>query len=513
VDVPSLMRQAVRFFGDRTAVIAEDRSLTFSDAWRRGLQLANWLLDHGVRPGDRVASVEDNNIGAADVMIGCAVAGVVRVPLYARNSREAHRHMLDHTGTKVVFADMAYGPAVAGLDESIASLQHVVVRDDGYEKWLAGQSDTDPGITVDPDDLCIIRHSAGTTGRPHGVGYSHRDWLVTGRNFYYRLPNLDQGSVVGHAAPVSHGSGYLFLPAWLNGCVNVLFGGFDPQNVLRQMQAYRVSHMFAAPSIVAALAAFPGADTRDWSALRCILVGGGPITDATARAGRRIFGDVLYQIFGQTEATTIAVMTPQEWFGDVEGSIPMRAAGRVLPFTQLQIRDSDGRTVLPAGSEGEIYAKVEGQLREFWDEPELTRTRLVDGWVRTGDIGLLDRNGYLYILDRAQDLIVSGGFNIWPAELETVIADHPDVLDVAVFGVPHDRWGETPMAICQVRTGSGVTEDEVIALVAERLGSYKKPGIVRLTADPLPKSPTGKLQRKVLREPFWIGRDVRVGGA
>jgi acyl-CoA synthetase (AMP-forming)/AMP-acid ligase II len=512
MDVPSLMRQAAGFYGDRPAIITDDRTLTFTEAWRRGVQLANWLIAAGVEPGDRVASVEDNNVGAADMMIACAVAGAVRVPLYARNSREAHAHMLARTQTKVVFADPAYGPGVSGLDDELPDLDRVVVRDAGYDSWLAAQSDVDPMVSVTPDSTCVIRHSAGTTGRPHGVGYSHRDWLVTGRNFYYRLPNLERGSVVGHAAPVSHGSGYLFLPAWLHGCANVLFGAFEPLSVLRQMGTYRVSHMFAAPSILAALAAVSGVDERDWSSLSCILVGGGPITDATARAGRRAFGDVLYQIFGQTEATTLSVMTPAEWFADVDGSTPMRSAGKVLPFTRLEIRDAAG-VPLPIGSEGEIFAQVEGQLREFWDEPELTATRLIDGWVRTGDIGRVDANGYLYVLDRAEDLIVSGGFNIWPAELETVIADHPEVVDVAVFGIPHEKWGETPLALCSVEPDAKVTSEDIVALVVQRLGSYKKPTVVEFTTEPLPKSPTGKLQRKVLREPYWADREIRVGGA
>ncbi|WP_020500841.1 class I adenylate-forming enzyme family protein [Sciscionella marina] len=512
MDVPSLMRQAVDFYSDRPAIMTVDRAFTFEEAWQRGVQLANWLIETGVSPGDRVASVEDNNIGAADMMIGCAIAGAARVPLYARNSREAHAHMLTRTDTKVVFADPAYGPSVSGLEDEIPSLQHVVIRGTDYDSWLASQSAKDPMVPVDPDSTCVIRHSAGTTGHPHGVGYSHRDWLVTCRNFYYRLPNLERDSVVGHAAPVSHGSGYLFLPAWLHGCTNVLFGAFEPQSVLQQMESYRVSHMFAAPSIVAALAAVPDVGRRDWSSLRCILVGGGPITDATAYAGRDAFGEVLYQIFGQTEAATLTEMTPAEWFGTVEGSTPMRAAGKILPFTRLEIRDAEG-TALPIGSEGEIYAQVEGQLRAFWNEPELTASRLIDGWVRTGDIGRLDDNGYLYVLDRAEDLIVSGGFNIWPAELETAIADQPEILDVAVFGVPHEKWGETPLALCSVEPDAKVTAEDIVALVAQRLGSYKKPAVVEFTTEPLPKSPTGKLQRKVLREPYWADREARVGGA
>lgn len=512
MDVSSLMRQSVQFHRDRVAILTEDRSLTFAQAWDRGVRLANGLRALGVQPGDRVASVEDNNLGAADLFLGAAIAGAVRVPLYARNARRSHVEMVEQTQAKVVLTDVGYADGVVGLDEELPDVAAVLVRDEGYEDWLAAQSDVDPELPVGPDDWYIIRHSAGTTGRSKGVGYTQHDWLVNCRNWYYRLPNLTLDSVVGHAGPISHASGYLFLPAWLHGSTNLLFGAFEAPKVLDLVQRHRVTHMFAPPSMVSALAAEPSAAHGDWSALQCLLIGGAPITDATANAGRAVFGHVLYQVFGQTEAVPLTIMTPDEWFSEVPGSTPMRAAGRVLPFARIQIRDTTTGEVLPLGSEGEIYAQVEAQMRGFWGDDELTKTRLIDGWIRTADIGRIDDNGYLYVLDRADDMIVSGGFNIWPAELETVIADLPGVAEVAVFGIPHERWGETPMAVCRLENGASVTAEEVVELVKVRLGSFKKPGRVDFTDDPLPKSVVGKLQRKVLREPHWAGHERRVGG-
>ncbi|MGQ0466280.1 MAG: class I adenylate-forming enzyme family protein [Sporichthyaceae bacterium] len=509
MDVPTMMRQAALLNRDRTAMIYEDRTLTFGEMWLRGVRMANALIDLGIRPGDRVAGLEDNNIGAADLFLGAAIAGAVRVPLYARNSAQAHLHMVSQTGTSVVLSDAAYADTVVDLPTGTDCVRHVVVRDENYEKWLAGQSATDPKLAVDSDDWYVIRHSAGTTGKPKGIGYTHHDWLVNCRNWFHRLPNLEWDSVVGHAGPISHASGYLFLPAWLHGSTNLLFGAFDADRVLDLMARHEVTHMFAPPSMVAMLTASPLAATADLSALQCILVGGAPITDATANAAHETFGDVLYQIFGQTEAVPLTVMTPQEWFGSYPGSNPMRAAGRVLPFARIEVRDEDG-AVLPLGAEGELWAQVEGQMREFWGDPEMTTTRLVDGWVRTRDIGRIDENGFVYILDRADDMIVSGGFNIWPAELETIIDDHPEVIEVAVFAVPHEKWGETPMAMCRVAEGARVTAEEIVELVRERAGSYKKPGRVEFTTEPLPKNVVGKLLRKALRDRYGGGN---VGGA
>jgi acyl-CoA synthetase (AMP-forming)/AMP-acid ligase II len=288
MDVPSLMRQALSFNRERTAVITEQGPLTYAAMWTRGVRLANALRDLGVRPGDRVASVEDNNLGAADLFVGAAIAGAVRVPLYARNSAESHGHMVQQTGATVVLADQAYAGSVADLATRVDCVQHVLVRDDGYEDWLAAQDDTDPLAEVGPDDWYVIRHSAGTTGRPKGVGYTQHDWLVNCRNWFYRLPNLNWGSVVGHAGPISHASGYLFLPAWLHGSTNLLFGSFDAVKVLTMLERHAVTHMFVPPSMVQMLAADPSATERDFSALQCLLVGGAPITDATASAGRKV---------------------------------------------------------------------------------------------------------------------------------------------------------------------------------------------------------------------------------
>lgn len=512
MNVTTLMRQAARLNRNQTAVITEDRTLTFAEAWDRGVRVANGLRRLGVQPGDRVASLEENNLGCVDLVLGAAIAGAVRVPLYARNSAQAHRHMIEGTGCKVLFADAALAGPDSGLQDKLGGLQHVQIRDDGYESWLAAQDATDPMLEISDDEWYIIRHSGGTTGKPKGIGYTHDDWVLNCRNWAYVLDRISRFSVVGHAGPISHGSGYLFLPGWLGGAANLVFGAFEPGKVLDMMRTYGVSHMFASPSLLAALARHPRATESAWPRLRSILIAGAPITDATALLGRKVFGDCLYQVFGQTEAVPITGMGPDEWFADIKGSTPLRSGGRVYPFAQVKICDAEGNE-LPIGAEGEIVAKVEGQMRGYWGDEALTRTRLIDGWVYTHDIGRMDENGFLYVMDRADDMIVSGGFNIWPAELETVLADHPAVIEAAVFGIPHERWGETPMAVVTVADVGAVTAEELIELCRERLGSYKKPSAVRITTEPLPKSVVGKLLRKQLREPYWAGHERRVSGA
>ena len=516
MDVRGLMRQSAELNARRLAVVHGDTRLTYDEAWQRGLRMANALLEAGLEPGDRVGVLEDNAIEAQDFFAGAAAAGLVRVPLYPRNAPESHHHMLGHTGCAAVVVSAAYAEDMRNVQDGLPDLKNIIVRDEGYEDWLASFANTDPDVAIDPYDWYIIRHTGGTTGLPKGVAYTHRSWLAAGRDWFYNFPPMQVGDPCLHVGPISHGSGYLYTPTWLSGGVNVLLDRFDVEETLEVMESEGISYMFAVPAMLNALARHPTATDRNWSKLKVIQIGGAPITDDTALLGRDVFGMVLYQGYGQTEALPVCMMGPEEWFSEVEGSTPLRSAGRALPFAYLQIRDADDpETVLPLGEEGEIAIQCDGQMLGFWENAEASAERLsADGFVLTGDIGRLDENGYLYVLDRKDDLIISGGFNIWPAELENVILDHPAIIEAAVFAIPDERWGETPMAVCVTSGADGdVAEADIVALCAERLGSYKKPSRVLLTTEPLPKSPVGKVQRKVLREPFWTDQDRRVAGS
>ena len=512
MDVRTLMQQAVINHANRECVVHGQRRLSFAEAWERGVRMANGLLALGLNPGDRVGVIEDNSIEAADFFHGTAIANLVRVPLYPRNGREAHVHMLSHTGCRVPVASAEHALEIEGIDSEIESLGHILVRDEAYEDWLASQSEKLPEIEIDPEDNFIIRHTGGTTGPSKGVAYTHRAWLHAGRDWFYTFPAVEPGDKCLHMGPISHGSGYQYLPTFLAGGCNVMMDAFEPESTLEVMEKEGIAFMFMVPTMANALVRDNTARGRDFSRLKCILIAAAPIADATALAAREVFGDVLYQGYGQTEVLPVAMMGPSAWFAEIEGSTPLRACGMPLPFAQIQIWDEDNNE-LPRGEVGEIVARSDGQMVGFWNNPEATAERIVRGWVKTGDMGRLDANGYLYIVDRSDDMIISGGYNIWPMELENVISDHEAVIEVAVFGVPHEKWGESPYAVCVVAEAAVVSEDEIISLCADRLGSYKKPVGVRFQTAPLPKSPVGKIKRKDLREPFWEGHDRRVSGS
>ena len=512
MDVRTVIRRAAGFYSDREAVVSGNDRATFGQVWQRGIKLANGLLSLGLEPGDRVGVLEDNCMAAADFFVAAAIANLVRVPLYPRNARSAHAHMLGHTNCRALLTGDHYAHETDGLQEELPDLEHVITRDASYESWVEAQSDVDPDVKVDPDDFFIIRHTGGTTGFPKGVAYTHRTWINAGRDWFYTWPPVLPGDACLHVGPISHGSGYLFLPIWAAGGCSVMVSEFDPEETVDLMEQEKIAFVFLPPTVLNMLSRVPGAAERDWSRLKVVMTGAAPISEDTIAVARRTFGDVLYQGYGQTEALPLVMMGPEQWFAKVEGSNPLRACGVPLPFTDVEIRDQQNRP-LPPNQEGEIVTRCDGMMAGFWNDPAETKKRMIDGWVRTGDIGYIDRHGYLYVCDRKDDMIISGGFNIYPAELENVIANHPAVIEAAVFGIPHEKWGETPMAVCVVDGRTSVTEQEIIELCTEQLGSYKKPAKVLLTTDPLPKSVVGKILRKDLRSPYWEGRDRQVGGA
>jgi len=512
MNIRDLLKRSAEFHSERDAVVFGDRRMSFGEAWDRGLRMANGLMALGADTGDRVAVLEDNCLESVDFLLGTAIAGLVRVPLFARNKRQSHAEMLRSSECRIAVVSENYKDELAGFDDELPDLSKILVRDENYEQWLGEQSNEDPDPTIEFDDLYALRFTGGTTGEPKGIPLTHRIFINQFRDWFYGLPALEKTDAVMHAAPISHASGYWFIPAWMAGARNVMVSAFVPPKILDLLANEEISFLFLPPTAINALCHTPGAAERQFPALKVLLSASAPIAEKTATLAHETFGDVMYHAYGLSEALPVAQMGPLEWFAEVEGSEPLRACGKPLPFTEMQIWNDDDQAVA-TGDEGEIVVRSEGQISGYWKNEEESAKKFVDGWLRTGDIGRLDRHGYLYLLDRKNDMIISGGFNIYPAELENVITNHPEVLEAAVVGVPHDKWGETPLALCTVKDGANVNEEEVIELVTDSLGSYKKPGKVEFTTDPLPKTPVGKIDRKAIKAVQWEAAGKKIGGA
>jgi acyl-CoA synthetase (AMP-forming)/AMP-acid ligase II len=497
MNIRDLLKRSAEFHSDRDAIVYGDRRMNFGEAWDRGLRMANGLLAMGAQTGDRVAVLEDNCLESVDFLLGTAIGGLVRVPLFARNKRQSHAEMLRSSECRIAVVSQHYSDELEGFEDELPDLKAVLVRDENYEQWLAEQSDEDPDPDIDFDDLYALRFTGGTTGEPKGIPLTHRIFINQFRDWFYGLPALEKTDAVMHAAPISHASGYWFIPAWMAGARNVMVSAFVPPDILDLLADEEISFLFLPPTAINALCHTPGAAERNFPALKVLLSASAPIAEKTATLAHETFGDVMYHAYGLSEALPVAQMGPQEWFAKLDGAQPLRACGKPLPFTEMQIWDDNDQPVETGGEENE----------------EESAKKFVNGWLRTGDIGRLDQHGYLYLLDRKNDMIISGGFNIYPAELENVITSHPDIIESAVVGIPHDKWGETPFAMCTVKDGAEVNEDELISLVSQQLGSYKKPGKVEFTSDPLPKTPVGKIDRKAIKAVQWEAAGKKIGGA
>jgi acyl-CoA synthetase (AMP-forming)/AMP-acid ligase II len=508
-----LTKRASVYFSSRPAIRWGTNEITYSEAWSRGLKLLAALKELGLKEQDHVATLEDNTIGAVDAYIALTAGNMVRVPLYPRNSVEAHAHMLNVTKSKVLIVDQKMASdEVLSLKKNVRTLRHILVRDGNYERWLDGFLEGEPATKVKENDRHIVRFSGGTTGLPKGIPFSHRQWLIQLRDITYVLPPIQPGDVCLHVGTLSHGSGYLFIPTWMSGGVNHLVEEFVPEKVIELIESSNTSFAFLAPSQLAALVRAPNAKKYRYEKLKAFWIAGAPISSETALLSREVFGERVYQTFSQSEIGSLGVvMPPSEWFKEYSDSRPLESAGRAAPWTELEIR-SESNMPLGLGEVGEIALRADGQMLSYLGPPELTAEKIKDGWIMTGDIGYIDNNGFLYIVDRKGSMIISGGYNIWPAELERVIADIPGIREVAVVPIPDQKWGETPLAVCTIEKNSTITESTVLEECKRRLGSYKKPGKVLFQYESLPLTSVGKIDRKSLKEPFWAGITKRVQG-
>ncbi len=360
---------------------------------------------------------------------------------------------------------------------------------------------------------CESSPASGTTGRPKGAMLTHHNLMIMTMNFFADICPLGPEDAVLHAAPLSHGSGLYCLPNVAKGAANVILAtkSFDPPVVFETIQRRRVTNIFMAPAMIKRLIIHPEMGRYDLSSLRCINYGGAPILVEDLKDAVRKMGQVFVQLFGQAEAPmTISYLRKEEHLleGTEEQMKRLTSAG--IPRTDVEVKIVDDKdNDLPPGQMGEIVLRGEVVMKGYWKNPEASAETLRGGWLHTGDLGIMDDKGYVYILDRAKDMIISGGENIYSREIEDVIVKHPAVLEVAVIGVPDERWGESVKAIVSLKEGKKTTEEEIINFCKEYLASYKKPKSVEFI-DAIPKNAYGKVLKRELREKYWKGEARRV---
>ncbi|MCD9153865.1 long-chain-fatty-acid--CoA ligase [Aeromicrobium duanguangcaii] len=513
--VADLLRTSSQAHSASPAIVGEGRTVTYGELDTRTNQVASGLLAQGLDRGDRVAYLARNGTEFWELFFGTAKSGAAVVPLNFRLSAPEIAWILsDAEPSVLVVEDHLTGLVPAdytGLRVVFSQEGEPTVPDGwvGYEPWLAQQSATDPRQDVTGDELLSLMYSSGTTGTPKGVTTTGDAMLAAVAAFSAQFEvGPDTVSLV--PTPYYHiAAGGWSLISLAHGGQIIQFIEVTPQSMIGLLVAHRATHVIMVPTVMAMVIANPQAAAADYSSVQHLVYGGSPISETVMLGTQKIFDAKLSQSYGLTE--TIGVLTILRPEDHVVGAdSKLQSAGRAVPGVELRVVDGEGKDV-PAGEVGEIVTRGANVTRSYWRRPDATEASFFDGgWFRTGDAGYLDEDGYLFLKDRLKDMIVTGGENVYPAEVENVLMAHPAVQEVAVIGIPSERWGETPHAVVVTRQGESVTSEEIIAFCRERLAHYKCPTSVEVI-EMLPRNPSGKILKRELRAPHWAAAERTIG--
>jgi long-chain acyl-CoA synthetase len=504
VRVADVIRRAAQSRPDVVALRHEERELTYAQLDERSSRLAQALLAAGAGAGARVAYLGRSSPEVIELLCAASKIGAVIVPLNWRLSPRELAGVLANAEAPLLIADTSYlKTAEELLAGAAAGVDLRVVGDEGsaaYEPWLAAHDPTDPGGRGEPGDVIVQMYTSGTTGVPKGVLTTHRN-LAAAATTSSRW-GFDAETISLTPLPLFHigGIGWVYCGLW-HGATTILVSEFDPVRVLDLLEHRRVTNPIFVPTMLQMLTAVPGAAERDYSALRTIVYGASPITTTALRAALDTFGCDLLGLYGLTESTGGVVHLDGS---DHDAGGPrqhlLRSAGRPYEWVALRIADPATGETLPAHTVGEVWLRAPNVMAGYFKRPAETAAALTpDGWLRTGDGGYVDAEGYLFLTDRVKDMIVSGGENVYPIEVEEVLSQHPDVADVTVIGVPDERWGEAVRALVIRREGSDVGPQELLAFARDRLAGYKLPRSIEFVGA-FPRTPTGKVLKRELRE-------------
>lgn len=507
--------RAARHWPDRIALVDGQRQRTYGQLHVNATAIAARLQQLGLQPGERVAVLQANCIEYVESVIGIARAGGVLVPLLGALTPSEHEYILADAGARFAIALSPEG--VAGL--RLAAGESVTLLCFGAAEGsvdLTGQpvaADFEL-VLVDraPAQLAQILYTSGTTGRPKGVTHSYAS-VSAAMNFWAEKFDLDtEDRLLGQLA-LSHFCGRAMDSAWVAGARLVILPAADPGEILRTIDEQKITMMLVVPTLLRMLLDHPDATERNLDSLRTVVYAASPAAASLVeRAGRRL-GPVLNTGFGQTEAYGLnTFMGPEEHQQALAaGGDRLTSVGRESAAAQVRIRTEDGADVV-AGEVGEIWVSAPWITPGFWNQPELDEQRLTDGWLRTGDLGRMDEDGYFYLADRREDMIITGGFNVYPAEIENCMAAHGAVVECGAFSVPDPKWGEAVNVAVVLRQGDSTTAGELLEFARENLAGFKVPKKIHIVAE-LPKTAVGKVLRRELRAPYWKGKERSVHGA
>jgi acyl-CoA synthetase (AMP-forming)/AMP-acid ligase II len=513
MNIGHLLTKSARAYPHKLAVVYGSTKWNYTQFNSRVNRLANALCRLGIKQGDNIALLQYNNPEMLASMFACFKAGCGAVPINFRLHPNEFSFIIDHSDAKAVILSPEFNQAVMDCRERLPKVRHFITLAGAgnglldFEKLLSQESVQFIDVDVHPDDLAWLFYTSGTTGMPKGAMLTHRNLLAMTMNFYADIcPGFGPDDVVLHGAPLSHGSGLYALPNIGKAAANVILEAksFNPELVFKTIEQYRVTNMFAAPTMINLMINSSMVDKYNHDSLKALNYGGAPMLVEDLKAAIAKLGPCLVQLFGQAESPMTITYLPHKNH-IVEGTPEQisRLASAGLARTDVEVRIVDRHNKeLPANETGEIVTRSDLVMKGYWRNPEATAETIVNGWLHTGDMGYMDDNGYLFIMDRSKDMIISGGENVYPREIEEVLIRHPAVREVAVIGIPDPKWGEAIKAIVARIPKNSVTENELIDFCKDNIASYKKPKSVDFV-DELPKNNYGKILKRELRAKYW----------
>jgi len=502
--------RGVELYPERDVIRYEDQAWTYREMQGLTYRVAAGLLAVGLGREDVAATFTPNHPLGFAAQYGTIRAGVRWTPTNVRNSVFDNVEVLTTVGARLLFFHSSLAAEAAQLMDQVPSLTHAVCLDaevDGFPSladWMPVDTSTVDAVEWEPDDVVAVCPTSGTSGRPKGVMLTNRNFEIMVANFQ-SLMHYDGPIVNLVVAPLSHAAGHFAFPLLSQGAVNVLLPSTDPQLILESIEKHGATTLFLPPTLIYVLLEHPRLRDYDYSSLRYLLYGGSPMSVQKLREAMEAFGPVLACPFGQTEVPVIiSFLSPAEHadaLADPARHRRLASVGFPAPFVQVEIMDEAGNLLGPE-ERGEIVVRGGVVMKGYFNDPDETQKVSEFGWHHTGDVGIRDADGYLYVVDRKKNMIISGGFNVYPAEVEQAVWAYPAVQDCAVIGTPDDKWGEAVTAVVELKPGVEFDEADFLAHCRERLGGVKMPKKV-VIRDALPKTATGKVLKRVIRDEFW----------
>ena len=492
-------------------------TLNYAQVQEMSHRIANGLHASGVTRESKVGLLSANHVLTFAAILGIVRSSGIWLPVNARNAPEENINILARGGCEFLFMHSQFAEQLPLLRAAMPALKGVICIDadlpdaPSLQAWAASQRSQLYRSDDQIEDIVAIRGTGGTTGLPKGVLVSHRNYLAMHANWYAAMP-VRERPVHLVVAPLTHAAGWLCFATCGYGGANVILQSAEPAAIIEAIERYQVTQIFLPPTVIYKLLAHPDVRKGSYRSLRYFIYSAAPMSVDKLREALQVFGPVMVQAYGQAEAPfACTIMTADDHariLDDPALKHRLSSCGRASPFVRVEVMDSQGRLLQP-GERGELVVQGDLVMKGYYQDPQKTAETLRHGWLHTGDVGYRDEDGYFYIVDRMKDLIISGGFNISPGEVEQVLWAHPAVKDCAVIGVPDSHWGEAVKAVVELKPGVPWNENEALAFCRERLGGMKAPKTIEAW-EQLPRSTVGKVLKREIRERYWTGQERRV---